>query len=178
VTLTPEECARRIEQYASAPGRLREALTGVPPEAMKWRPEPNEFSVHEIICHCADAETNDCSRIRYLMAEREPLIIAYDEEAWAKRLDYHNHPLDLALATIEAVRANTTALLRRVPEEAWERAGTHTESGRCTAEDWLITCSEHLEEHIEQIEGNLRAWRARGPAEASAVGAEEKDDAA
>jgi len=173
-----EERDRRIEQYESAPERLLEALASVLPEAMKWRPQPGEFSVHEIICHCADAETNDCSRIRYLMAEREPLIVAYDEDAWANRLDYHNHPLDLALATIEAVRANTTALLRRVPEEAWERAGTHTGSGRHTAEDWLITCSEHLEEHIEQIEGNLRAWRARGPAEGSSVVAEEKDDAA
>ncbi len=173
-----QERTRRIEQYASAPGRLREALAGVPPEAMKRRPEPNEFSIHEIICHCADAETNDCSRIRYLMAEREPLIVAYDEEAWANLLDYHNHPLDLALATVEAVRANTTALLRRVPEEAWERAGTHTGSGRFTAEDWLITCSEHLDEHIAQIKANLWAWRAHGPAEGSAFVAEEKDDAA
>jgi len=178
VNLTFVERDRRIEQYASAPERLREALAGVPAEAMKWRPEPGEFSVHEIICHCADAETNDYSRIRYVLAEKEPLIVAYDEEAWAVRLDYHNHPLDLALATVEAVRANTTALLRRVPEEAWERAGTHTKSGRFTTEDWLITCSEHLDEHIAQIEGNLRRWRARGPAEGSAVVTQEKDDAA
>ena len=100
-------------------------------------------------------------RIRYLIAEKEPVIIGYDPDNWASRFDYHSHPIELALATIEAVRANTAALLGRLPEEAWERAGTHTELGRYTAEDWLIICSEHLEEHTAQMNSVLEAWYKR-----------------
>ena len=44
--------------------------------------------------------------------------------------------------------------------EAWAREGTHTESGRYTAEHWLKTYAEHLEIHARQIERNLEAWRA------------------
>src|SRR3989304_2383335 len=51
--------------------------------------------------------------------------------------DYQNPPLETALATVEAVRANTAAVIRRLPEEAWTREGRHTESGPHTAEDWL-----------------------------------------
>ena len=38
---------------------------------------------------------------------------------------------------------------------------THTESGRYTAADWLRTYSEHLEEHIDQINRTVEAWRSR-----------------
>jgi hypothetical protein len=161
MTLTPEERTHGIEQYASAPQRLREALASVPPEAMKWRPEPDEFSVHEIVCHCADSETNAYSRIRYLLTHENPVIVGYDPDHWAREFDYENHPLDAALATVEAVRANTVPIIRRLPDRAWHKEGTHTESGRYTATDWLRTYSEHLEEHIDQINRTLEAWRSR-----------------
>ena len=91
----------------------------------------------------------------------EPLLVGYDQEAWAVRFDYHAHALEPALAVVEAVRANTVALLRRLPEAVWERDGRHTESGRYTAEDWLRTYATHLEDHARQIERNLAAWRRR-----------------
>jgi len=161
MTLGTEERHHRIEQYASAPQRLREALAQVSPKAMKWRPEPGEFSVHEIVCHCADSETNAYSRIRYLLTEEKPVIVGYHPDVWAREFDYEHHPLDAALATVEAVRANTAPILRRLPDEAWEKEGTHTESGRYTAADWLRIYSEHLEEHIGQINRTIEAWRSR-----------------
>jgi hypothetical protein len=161
VTLTAEERRLRIQQYASGPARLREAIARVPAEAMQWRPVRGEFSVHEIVVHCADAETVDAARVRYLFAERDPVIVGYDESEWARVLDYHSHSLDAALATVDVVCANTTSLLERLPEAAWASAvGGHTMSGLYTADDWLATESGHIEEHIKQIERNLEAWRA------------------
>lgn len=156
--LSPETRAEYIEGYARGPSRLKEALARVPEGARKWRPAPGRWSAHEIVCHCADAEVNGASRIRYLLAEREPLIVAYDQDEWARCFDYHSHPVGLALQTIETVRANTTAVLRRLPEEAWAREGKHTESGRYTVEDWLKIYADHLESHARQIEANLAAW--------------------
>jgi hypothetical protein len=162
MTLDATERHRLIEQYATGPARLRTALEAVPPQATKWRPEPGEFSAHEIVVHCADSETNAAARIRYLMAEAEPVILGYDPDNWASRFDYDSHPLDAALATIEAVRANTVPLIRRLDQGAWDKAGTHSESGRYTGHDWLRVYSEHLEEHIAQIERTVAAWRAAG----------------
>jgi hypothetical protein len=96
------------------------------------------------------------------MAEKDPVILGYDENAWAARFDYQSHPLEAALAVVEAVRANTAALIRRLPGEAWTKEGRHTESGRYTAEDWLRIYAAHLEEHAQQIEKNLAAWEGRG----------------
>ena len=110
--------------------------------------------------HCADSETQAASRIRVLTSEKDPVIQGYDEAQWARDFDYHAHPVDLALATVEAVRANTAALLRRLPDSAWSKAGRHTESGPYAAEDWLKIYAEHLENHARQIEANVAAWKA------------------
>ena len=161
MALDPVERENLIRQYSEGPARFRAALAKVPGQARKWRPAPQEWSVHEVVCHCADSETNAAARIRYLVSENDAVILGYDENAWAVTLDYHSHPLEPALAVIEAVRANTVALLRRLPENAWSREGRHTESGRYSAEDWLRTYAEHLEEHARQIENNLDAWNAK-----------------
>ena len=161
MSLTPDERESHIRQCESGPARLREALARVPSEAVQWRPGPGQFSIQEIVCHCADAETNDHARIRYLVAEEDPVIIGYDPDNWASRFDYHSHPLEAALATVDAVRGNTVPLLRRLVEGAWESVGTHTESGRYTAENWLREYSSHLEEHVDQINEVLEAWYKR-----------------
>src|SRR5262245_34872295 len=119
--LNAQERAQRIAKYASGGARLRDAIASVPAEARQYRPAPGKWSPHEIVVHCADSETNAAMRVRYLLAERDPRIVGYDQEAWAKEFDYHAHPIDAALATVEAVRANTAALLQRLPEAAWSK---------------------------------------------------------
>jgi hypothetical protein len=148
-----------IQQYADGPRRLRDALARVPAAALKWRPAPGEWSAHEVICHCADSETASYARIRYVIAEPDPLIVGYDQEEWARRFDYHALPLEPSLATVEAVRATTTAMLRTLSDEAWARKGRHTEIGEYPAEKWLELYAEHLEGHAQQIEKNLAAWQ-------------------
>ena len=154
---------RLIQQYADGPARLRVALGAVPPEAMQWRPKAEEWSAHEVICHCADSETNAYARIRYLTAENAPSIVGYHQEVWARTFDYHALPIDTALAVVDSVRALTTAMIRRLPDEAWTRSGHHSELGEYTAEKWLEIYAEHLEVHAQQIEANVAAWRAAQP---------------
>jgi hypothetical protein len=149
-----------IQQYADGPARLRAALVSVPTPALKWRPAPTEWSAHEVVCHCADSETNAYARIRFLAAEKSPTLQGYDQDTWAKVLFYDAMPLEPALAVVESVRASTAALIRVLPEEAWTRVGHHTESGRYTAEDWLQIYADHLEVHARQIENNVAQWKS------------------
>jgi hypothetical protein len=161
MTLSTAERTALIDRYERGPALLRAAQATIPAEAMQWRPAPGRWSVHEVIVHCADSETNAHARIRYLFAEPTPVIQGYDQAHWAAALDYHRLPLGPALATVEAVRANTVPLLRRATDADWARTGTHTEAGRYGAEDWLTVYGEHLEKHARQIAGNLAAWRNR-----------------
>lgn len=160
MSLTPRERTALIDRYAEGPRQLREAVARVPEPTLVWRPAPGKWSVHEVIVHCADAEINSAMRIRYLLAAEQPTILGYDQDSWARTLDYAAQPLGPALAALEAARAHTVPLLRRLPEPAWQRAGTHSEMGHYTAEKWLQVYAEHLDVHARQIDRNLAAWNA------------------
>ncbi len=162
MALDPSEREALIRRYEEGPARLRAAWDKVPPEARQWRPSEGKWSAHEVVCHTADSETNAALRIRFLVADPSPTILGYDQERWAKNLDYHAGSAELSLKTTEAVRAYTVPLLRRMSEAAWAAAGTHTESGRFTAEKWLTIYAEHLEKHARQIDRNMEAWKVRG----------------
>ena len=152
--------AERIEQYEAGPGRLRDALGRVPPEALAWRPGPGRWSAHEVVVHCADSEANAAARLRYLVAEAEPRIVGYDQDAWARTFDYASQDLEDALAVVTLARRTTARILRRLKDEDWARRGTHTEHGAYGVEDWMRIYADHLEAHARQIERNVEAWRA------------------
>ena len=148
LAMTPDERSKLIRQYADGPEVLKAALSRVPAQATKWRPAPAKWSVHEVVCHCADSEMNAALRLRYLAAESAPRIVGYDQDAWTRAFDYHALDADLALTLAEGARRWTVPLLERLSGEQWLKEGTHTEIGRYTAEDW-------------QIDRNLAAWKAR-----------------
>lgn len=159
--MTPSERERCIRRYAAGPDLLAAALALVPAEARQWRPGPGTWSAHEVVIHCADSETNSHMRLRYLLGESSPTIVGYDQDRWSAVMDYHAHPIEPAMATVAAVRANTVPLLRRLSEEQWKRTGTHTESGSYGVEEWLRIYAEHLEIHDRQIRRNLAAWKEK-----------------
>lgn len=159
--LTPSERAGFLDRFEAGPTLLRQAWAEVPPEARQWRPAEGKWSAHEVIVHCADSEAYGHTRIRLVLAEAEPLIVGYDENVWARTFDYHAHDVELAFHTIGAVRANTAACLRRLPESAFNKVGRHTHSGTYTDGDWFKIYAEHLEVHAAQIRRNLAAWEAQ-----------------
>ncbi len=161
--MTDSERRALIDRYAEGPARLKEAIGAVPEDARKWRPAEGKWTAHEIVCHCADSETVAAVRIRFLVEEPDPLIMAYDQDRWTRDLRYHDLPLGPALATVEAVRTHTAGMLRLLSPEAWSRVGRHSESGVYGAETWLAIYARHVHKHSDQIGRNLAAWKEIHP---------------
>lgn len=158
--LTAEQREALIVEYEKGTTLLRTAWEAVPEEAEKWRPAPDKWSAHEVVIHCADSETYAATRIRLLVAESEPLIVGYNQDAWAKVFNYHAQSTDRALRTLDAVRTATLPLLRSLTEADWAKEGRHTESGPYNACDWLKSYGGHLTNHAKQIGRNLAAFTA------------------
>jgi len=159
--MQPTETESFVRRYADGPALLRGAWAKVPAAARAWRPGPSKWSAHEVVVHCADSETNAHMRLRYLLAEKEPVLVGYDQDVWARALDYASHPVDAALATVDAVRANTVPLLGRLTADDLAKSGRHTESGAYSVEKWLTYYAGHLEAHSRQIERNVAAFAAK-----------------
>ena len=54
--------AELLEAFLSGPDRVEKRLTELPHELMHYKPSPDAWSVHEIIIHLADSESNAALR--------------------------------------------------------------------------------------------------------------------
>jgi hypothetical protein len=145
-----QERARLIEQYIDGYLIITEALWDITPAELDAREAPGEWSPREVVHHLADSEMTSAMRLRRVLVEDDPLIQGYDQDAFARRL-WYDRPIEHSLEAFRLARATTAEILTRMSEADWGRAGTHTESGRYSCEDWLRIYAVHAHEHADQI---------------------------
>ena len=149
----------KIELYGREFDLLKAALAEVPQEAMKFKPEPTEWSVYEIIIHIADSESNAALRARKLIVEPGGALMGYNQAQWAISLKYHDHSVEDALETTRLVRKTTYELLKRQPEEVFTHSIIPPEyEAPYTFEQWINIYSAHIPGHIEQIRANIKKY--------------------
>lgn len=152
----------KIELYGRGFSLLKTALAEVPQEAMKFKPEPKEWSVHEIIIHLADSESNSALRARKLIVEPGGALMGYDQDQWAIQLNYHEQSVEDALEILRLARKSTYELLKRQPDKVFTHSIVHPEMNEpYTFEKWINIYSKHIPGHIEQIKNNVKIWREK-----------------
>ena len=132
------------------------SITGAAGSEVDFIPEPGGWSIRQIVAHLADGEIVATMRMRQILAEENPKLEAFDQDAWAKNLDYARRKPSQSLETFRRIRGENYELLKDLPETAFERAGVHSERGRVTLRQLLQLVAEHAESHAAQ----LRARRA------------------
>lgn len=153
--MTPEERQSLIAQYKAGFAEVSQNLANFPQNLLTAHPIPGKWSAAEIIHHLADSETISGHRLKRLLVEDHPLIQGYDQDQYATQLRYNEREIAPALEAFRAARTTTAQLIDLMTEDDWRRAGTHSESGPYTAEDWLKIYAAHAHNHAAQI-GRLR----------------------
>src|SRR5215216_7587232 len=157
-----EQRESKIELYGKGYVLLMETLKDIPRQMWKFKPASGEWSVHEVLVHLADSETNGALRARKLIVEPGGSLMGYDQALWADELDYHDHSYEDALEIVRLVRKTTYQLLKKQPDEVFEHSVQHPEYDEpYTFEEWLNVYSAHIPGHIEQINNNYKSWRDR-----------------
>jgi hypothetical protein len=159
--MTNEERQALIAQYKGGYDEVARSLEGFPEAELSAHPVEGKWSAREIVQHLADSEMNSAIRLRKLLTEESPQIQGYDQESYAARLRYNERDIAPALDALRGARATTGQLLDAMAEEDWSRQGTHTESGRYTAEDWLRIYAAHAHNHAAQIRRLREALQQR-----------------
>ena len=113
---------------------------------------PGKWSVRFILHHLADGETVLNDRIRRTISEPRQVLWAFDQDAWATRLDYSQMPLDLSRRIYEATRAGIVHLARQHYNTSGDLEFVHSETGVRTLRDEFDKVAAHNEHHLNQIE--------------------------
>lgn len=148
-----------LERFRRGPELLAMVLTGVFGEEEDFTAVPGKWSIKQIIAHLADCELVYAHRVRQVMAEDYPTLIAFDQDAWAKNLDYSRRKPKQSLETFRRLRAENYELLRPLEESAYQRTGNHSENGSLTLGDILTGMAGHTEKHARQMQEIREAYK-------------------
>jgi hypothetical protein len=153
-----EARAQKIASYGNAHALLVDALQQFPQAVWRFKPAPDQWSIHEIVIHMSDSEANSYIRCRKCIAEPGQAVMAYDENQWAAALRYHDQSMEAALDLIKWLQLRTYKLIQSLPDSVWSHTLEHPENGTMSLDDWLDVYERHIGDHIEQMKGVYAAW--------------------
>src|SRR5437868_5371571 len=112
-----------IHGLTATPDVIDQLLRGATQEDFDRRPDPERFTIREVIAHLADWEGVWLERATRVVNEDRPAITSNDEGQWA--IDHHYAELDVReqLDKFRTGRAHLAAYLRDLAPEQWERVG-------------------------------------------------------
>jgi hypothetical protein len=155
------ERAALVRAFREGPELVRTTLRGVE-DALDERPEPDAWTIREIVHHLADAELMAASRLRRLVGEDHPEIRGFDETQYTHRLHYER-PIEAPLELLEASRQLGADLLETLNDAEWAREGTHEQFGPYSVEELVRRAVRHCEEHADQIRSTRLAVKPDAP---------------
>jgi hypothetical protein len=148
-----------LERFRVGAEKAAAVAAGVTNAEADFVPAAGGWSIRHIACHLSDSELVGAHRLRLVIAEEEPLLTAFDQDAWSARLNYGERKLSEALDSFRLLRSLNFDLLHDLPVEMFARTGRHAERGLVTLHDLLRIYTEHGENHARQIQTVREKYR-------------------
>ncbi len=140
---------RLIEEYVACGPKLRRAVAGLSPEDLTARPGPGKWSILELVIHLTDSDCISIDRMKRMLIEDNPSLLYADETAYVDKLCTHDQSLEDALTLFEVGRRQFARVLRKLPDEAFQRHGTHNRRGRVAVGEMVKDYIEHVDDHLK-----------------------------
>ena len=140
-----------IDEYEKGGEELRLAVRGLEPEDLLAVPVPGTWSIQQIVIHLMDSDLILADRMKRVIAEENPSLIGFDESRFAQNLFYDEQSAEDAVTIVDLNRRNFARVLRKLPDETFDRVGTHNERGPMKLSDLLAGAVKHLQHHLKFV---------------------------
>jgi uncharacterized damage-inducible protein DinB len=145
-----------IKVQAATNKKLTRLIAGVSASKLRKRPEPDKWSVAEILAHLADVEIVIGWRMRSILGDPGTAVQAYDQDAWVTSGHYEKRDAKKSIEVQWVLREANLALLKSLSPSQWKQSGQHSERGQESIEHIVRLVAGHDINHIHQIERILR----------------------
>ena len=144
-----------LEFYEAGGAKLRQAVVNLTVDDLRSKPpaewNSGAWSIQQVIMHLADSEQVFANRMKWVIAEDNPPLHGFAENKWAENLGYDDRSAENAVNLIDLTRREMAAVLKKLPDNAFARAGTHSEAGRVTLADLVTKAVNHFDHHLKFI---------------------------
>ena len=153
---------KRIDEFECGGEKLATAIAGLNRNELLWIPPPGAgiglWSVQQIVLHLMDDELIWTARMKTIIAEENPPIVGFDESKFSARLFVEEQDAQDAVRILDLNRRIFSAVLRKLPDSAFERTGLHEDLGPITLGQSVVWTLEHLDHHIKYIAREARKF--------------------
>jgi uncharacterized damage-inducible protein DinB len=142
-----------VNALDNTPVMLTAQLSPLPANDAAWdvRPDPDRFSLREIVAHLADWETIWLERFERALSEEAPLLPRPDITRRSEEQGYSNADPQECLTRFSEKRSALTARLRSLPEDAWERMAHLDRIGEIPLSGLAALALGHDSYHTRQV---------------------------
>jgi hypothetical protein len=149
--------ARYVETIASAPARLREAVSGLSKAQLDTPYREDGWTVRQVVHHVPESHMNAYIRFKLALTETDPVVKPYDEAAWARLNDIAVAPLETSLGLLDCLHQRWVILMRGMSDEDWKRRYIHPESDRgvMVLDHTLAMYAWHCDHHLAHVKQAL-----------------------
>ena len=148
-----------IQEYSLGYEMLRKVIEGLSEDEFRYKPAPDKWSIHQILIHVTDAEISATSRLKKVLAEEEPILISFDQNAWVNNLEYDLLDREQYLLLFKLLRSSMQTILDNLTNEQCERVGVYVDQERFTFKELLEFRVQHVRGHLAQIERVKKAYQ-------------------
>jgi len=151
-----------VKRFAANARTFAALTSGVDSDQARHRPEPDKWSLIEIMCHLYDEERYDFrSRVESTLRDPQGPWETIRPVEWILEHKYIEQDLGDTLANFLEERERSLDWLREVESPNWDNVHTHEKLGDIRAGDLLVAWLAHDYLHIRQI-SNLHVAVLRG----------------
>ncbi len=116
------------------------------------RPQRDEWSLTEILCHLRDVDQEvNLPRLRKVLAESNPFLPGEDTDRWADIRQYCIQDGPQALHQFVATRGELVSLLETLAAEDWQRPARHAIFGPTRLQELVSIVAAHDRVHMGQV---------------------------
>jgi len=148
-----------IQEYTLGYEMLRKAIEGLNEDEFRYKPAADKWSIHQILIHVTDAEILATSRLKKVLAEKEPILISFDQNAWTNNLEYDLLDREQYLLLFKLLRSSMQTILDNLTNEQCERVGVYVDQERFTFKQLMEFRVQHVRGHLAQIERVKKAYQ-------------------
>lgn len=139
-----------MQGLGTTPAVLSRLLKGAEEPELDQRPDPERFTLREMVAHLADFEPIFRDRINRVAHENQPVLEDRDEGQMAIDNDYTHADVTEQLAVFARERAATVALLAGLSPDTWGRVGLREPHGLMSIEAMASLMMAHDAYHLGQ----------------------------
>jgi len=121
-----------------------------------------KWCAKQILGHLTDCDLLFLARLRFVLAEKEPPIVPFDQDAWANRFRYEDQDIALLKETFRALRRNLIEVVKQADPKDFSRRGKHPENPKYDAAYIAEHAVEHNDHHLEQLDA-VKAGKTWAP---------------